>query len=231
MNGLSVIIPVYNEEDIIVENTGRLIEFLDRLNKPYEIMICSNGSTDSTVERGESLQKKYPKKVKFLSIKRRGVGLAFKKAMKSSSFVKNVSIDMDLSTDLDFIPRCIELLDELDLVVGSKKTGSQERPFFRRFMSNSYISLVKTLLGLDFSDYSIGAKGYKKNKISEYLDRIDYGSSYVVEIIYLLQRDRGKIKQIPVFCHDTRKSKFNLFHEILYRFKNLLIFWFRERIL
>ncbi len=115
--------------------------------------------------------------------------------------------------------------------MGSKKVGSQRRPFLRKLMSDTYIFLVKILLGLNFSDYSIGTKGYKKEKILKYLDRIDHGSSYVVETIFLLKRNEGRIKEIPVFCHDVRKSKFSLFHEIIYRFKNLLIFWFRERIL
>jgi glycosyltransferase involved in cell wall biosynthesis len=231
MTGLSIIIPVYNEEDIIIENAVRLIEFLDRLNEPHEILICSNGSTDSTIEKGESLQTRFPDKVKFLSVEKRGVGLAFKKAIRSSSFPNNISIDMDLSTDLDFIPRCFELLKEYDIVVGSKKVGSQRRSLMRKFISNFYIFLVRIFLGLDFSDYSIGAKGYKKNKILRYLDRMDHGSSYVVEIIFLLKGNGGRIKEIPVFCQDTRKSKFNLFNEIIYRFKNLLIFLFRERIL
>lgn len=227
----SIIIPVYNEEEIIVKNTEKLIKFLDRLSTPYEIVVCSNGSTDSTVEKGKYLEKKFPGRLKFLSIDKRGVGLAFREAVRSSSYKNMISIDMDLSTDLNFILKGLKLLEEYDIVVGSKQTGSQRRPFLRKFISNSYIFLVKILLGLDYSDYSIGGKVYKKNKILRYMDRIDSGSSYVANIIYLLKKNKGRIKEIPVFCHDTRKSKFNLFNEITYRFKNLLIFWFRERIL
>jgi len=229
MNGFSVIIPVYNEEEIIVDNVERLMNFLEKLAEPYQIVVVSNGSTDSTVEKGQMLQKKYSGKMKFFVIKRRGVGLAFKKAIKSSSFIKNISIDMDLSTDLNFIPKCLKLLDEYDIVIGSKKVGAQKRSFLRKLMSDTYITLVRILLGLKFSDYSIGTKGYRKDKILKCLKSMDEGSFYVIETFFLVHRNNGKIKEIPVFCHDVRKSKFSLFQEAIYRFKNLLILSFPGR--
>ena len=50
----TIFIPVYNEEDILFENIERLISYSGRYFPLYEIMIGSNGSTDSTVKIGEN---------------------------------------------------------------------------------------------------------------------------------------------------------------------------------
>lgn len=231
MKSASIIIPVYNEEEIITENTEKLVKFLDGLGMEYEIIIYNNGSTDSTAEKGTGLEKKFPKKVRFFHIDKRGVGIAFKNAVLQASFDNIISVDMDLSIDLNFISRCLDLLETNSIIVGSKKLGTQKRSFFRLLASEIFIFLTRFLLGLNFHDYSIAAKGYRKSDIIENLSNIDSGSSYVVDIIYLSKLKNLKMIEIPVFCEDTRKSKFNIYNESIYRLKNLLKLWIRERIM
>jgi glycosyltransferase involved in cell wall biosynthesis len=223
---ISLIVPVYNEEEIIIQNTKKLIDFLDGLKRPYEIIICNNGSTDSTVEKGKSLQEDFPSKVRFFSIPEKGVGLAFKKAVVEANYNYLISIDIDLTTDIKFIQEALELFEEYDIIIGSKKVGEQQRSKFRLFVSGGFIFLVKHLLGLNYTDYSIGTKAYKKDVIEHWISEIDHGSSYVIELVYHAKKEGHKIIEIPVFCDDRRKSRFNLSYEIFYRFKNLLILWF-----
>ncbi|MEA1925031.1 MAG: glycosyltransferase family 2 protein [Candidatus Altiarchaeota archaeon] len=224
---LTLVIPVINEGDILKENTRKLKEFMDSLSVDYEIIICSNGSTDDTLRVGEKLR---GDRLRFFHLKDRGVGLAFRKMVEEAASEKIVSVDMDLSIDLDFIPKAYELLDECGVVVGSKKMGEQERSFFRLLASNIFIYLVRLLMGLDYRDYSIAAKGYRRSDILKHLSLIDHGSSYVVELIYHVKEGGGQIIEVPVSCHDTRKSKFNIYDESIYRLKNLLTLWFRERL-
>ncbi len=236
MSFFSVIIPVYNEEEIIVQNINKLVDFLDGLDEPhgphgpYEIIICSNGSTDATDIKGRKLEKNFPKKVRYFSIPERGVGLAFKEGVKNSAYDKLISIDVDLTSDLRFIPEALEMLDEYQIVIGSKKVGEQQRSFFRVLLSGGFIFLVRVLLKMRFLDYSIGTKAYKKDVIERWVEDIDHGSSYVIEIVYHAKESGCKIVEIPVFCKDTRKSKFNLKSEIFYRFKNLLRLFYRVRV-
>jgi len=224
---LTLIIPVINEGNILEENTRKLEAFMDSQGVDYEIIICSNGSTDDTVGVGEKL---IGDRLRFSHLKDRGVGLAFRKMVEEASSEKIISVDMDLSIDLNFIPEAYGLLDEYNLVVGSKKMGEQERSFFRLLASNVFIYLVRLLMGLDYRDYSIAAKGYRRSDIIKHLSLIDHGSSYVVELIYHVKKRGGEIIEVPVSCHDTRKSKFNIYNESIYRLKNLLTLWFRERL-
>jgi len=221
-----------NEEKIIIRNTQRLVDFLQKLQSPYEIIIIDNGSNDSTLKKGKFLEEKYPGIVRFLKIDKRGaVGWAFKKGVLSAKYDKIISLDMDLSIDLKlFIPRCLELLDENSIVVGSKfmRGGSQKRSLLRMFASGTFIVLSSLLLGLQFSDYSMSAKGYRRDDIIGDAKKIDKGSSYVIELIYLAKKKNLKIRQIPVHCFDRRSSKFSFIDEVLYRFRRLLNFWLRE---
>jgi len=221
MGAISIIIPAYNEESIIGKNTERLIEFLDEKNLECEIFLCNNGSTDNTLRIANQLAKKY-KKIKVISILEKGVGTVFKKAVKLAKYNNIISQDIDLSTDLNFIPNALKLLKKYDIVIGSKKMGSQKRSFLRTIPSTVFIFLVRLFLNLPYRDYSMAAKAYKKEVIINHINKVDYGTSYVIDLIYFAKKDKRGIIEIPVSCFDKRKSKFNILHESLYRLKNLI---------
>ena len=222
-DGFTIIIPVYNEGGLVIENTLDLINFLDKKRlKNYEIVMGNNGSTDGTIKKGRTLSKRFPKKLRFFSISKKGVGTIFKKAVKLAKYNNIISQDMDLSTDLNFIPEALELLTKYDIIIGSKKVGSQKRSFLRTMPSTIFIFFVRLFLNLPYKDYSMAAKAYKRNAIIKHLNKVDYGTSYVIDIIYFAKKDKRKIIEIPIKCIDKRKSKFNLLHESLYRLKNLI---------
>ena len=132
MKPFSVFIPVYNEEDILILNTERLIAYLERYGVDYEVIIGSNGSTDRTSSLGGMLSAKYPQ-VEFFHIKEKGVGYAFKRGVQTARYDVLVSLDMDLSIHLGFIEEALRLLDAgYDIIVGSKKMGHEKRSVFRK---------------------------------------------------------------------------------------------------
>src|SRR3989338_549594 len=217
----TIIIPIFNESSIIVKNTQKLISFLNKKGIKYELILCNNGSTDNTLKLAKSLEKKY-NNIKVISIPEKGVGTVFKKAVKLAKYNNIISQDMDLSTDLEFIPKSVKLFKKYDIVIGSKKMGSQKLSFLRKIPSAIFIFLVKIFLKLPYNDYSMAAKAYKKKAIIKHINKVDYGTSYVIDLIYYAKKDNGKIIEIPVKCIDRRKSRFNILHESLYRLKNLV---------
>src|SRR5437667_124425 len=221
-------IPVFNEEAIVVDNTERLLAFLDGLGREYEVIIGSNGSTDSTTALGVDLSRRF-KPVTFFHIPERGVGLAFREFVSRARHPLLMSLDMDLSVDLSFVPTALDLLDTHDIVVGSKKLGKQRRSLFRRLASELFLSAVRLLLGIAYEDYSIAAKAFRVATLRRFIDRIDVGSSYGLEICYLTHRTGGRVVQVPVSCEDWRASKFNLLHEAFYKYRHLLGLWLRYR--
>jgi glycosyltransferase involved in cell wall biosynthesis len=221
-------IPVLNEEAILVPNTERLLHYLDGLGRAYEVIIGSNGSTDSTTTLGVDLTRRFPN-VTFFHLPEKGVGLAFKEFVRRAKHPFLVSVDMDLSVDLAFIATAVELLETHDIVVGSKKMGNQQRSLFRRLGSDSFLHATRLLLGLTYDDYSLAAKAFRVEVLRRFIDRVNEGSSYVLEFCYLTKLAGGRITQVPVSCEDWRQSKFNLWQEALYKYSHLVRLWLRER--
>jgi glycosyltransferase involved in cell wall biosynthesis len=221
----SVIIPVYNEQEVLVDNTERLLAHLASHHPTYEIIIGSNGSKDNTVTLGEALEAAH-ERIRFFHVNQRGVGHAFRQGIRMARYDFVVSLDMDLSVELEFVERAIDLLDAgYEIVVGSKKMGQQKRSAFRILGSGVFILFARFLLGLSFEDYSIGAKAYRKAVLLQHLDNVDHGTAYVIDMICLVHRDGGRIVEIPVLCEDYRTSKFNIIHEGVYRYSKLFKLW------
>jgi glycosyltransferase involved in cell wall biosynthesis len=228
LTAFTVGIPVYNEEAILVANTERLLHFLDGLDREYEVIIGSNGSTDSTTALGVDLSRRF-KPVTFFHTPQRGVGLAFREFVRRARHPFLVSLDMDLSVDLSFVPTALDLLETHDIVVGSKKLGNQNRSLFRRLGSEFFLRAVRLLLGITYEDYSLAAKAFRVATLRRFIDRINVGSSYVLEICFLTHRAGGRVVQVPVSCEDWRASKFNLLNEAIYKYRHLLGLWLRYR--
>ena len=228
--GMTIFIPIFNEEFLLVPNVEKLVHFLDRTGIPYEIILISNGSTDNTVGKGNALANQNPR-IHFFHLDRKGVGAAFREGVKRAGFDRIITVDMDLSIRLDFIPEAFKLLEQYDMVIGSKTTGTQERPWMRKTASECFITLAKFLLNIDYHDYSIAAKGYRKEIVNKFLPFIDDKTFYVVELVYRACREKRRLTEVPVTCVDLRESRFNLIHEGCYKFGNLFLLWFTKTIL
>lgn len=228
LDGVTIFIPVFNEESILESQIKKLVIHLQELDFPYEIIIGSNGSFDKTVLILETLKRDIPC-LDFFHIPMKAVGRAFRMGLKAARFNRVISLDIDLSIDLSFIKRAYHLLEISHVVVGSKITGNQRRSVLRKTASNAFIFCARTLLGLSYSDYSIAAKAYRKDAISAYLPHMDDKTFYVTEILFRAFRDGKTLTEIPVDCNDTRPSRFNLIHEGWYKFSRLFTLYFTEK--
>ena len=232
MKPFTINIPIYNEEEILARNIETLIPLLSRSAGEYEIIIVSNGSTDQSDRLGKQLAAKYPQ-LRFYSLPQKGVGRAFRKAVKEASYEHIISLDIDLSIDLAFLKQASSLLEEHCLVIGSKIAGTQKRSLVRKIGSGIYIYLSRFLLGINLHDFSIGAKGFQRSFVLKNLDCVDDYTSYVLNLAAAAKKTNKKIIEIPVHCEDFRESKFNLMAEAIYRFAMLfklaIAFWQRPR--
>lgn len=227
---LTILIPAYNEEAILAVNLDRLRALLkERDIEKYEILLISNGSTDRTVEMAKACALGR-NDLRVIVLDRRGVGRAFKEGIRCAQYDRVICLDLDLTIDLAFIESAAASLATADIIIGSKQTGAQQRSWLRRLASASFIACTRHLLGLAFTDYSIGAKAYRRSAVMPYLPALADGSAYVVQLIAWGHRDGAVIAEIPIWCDDRRRSKFNLLHEGLYRFGSLFLLWLQERV-
>jgi len=220
MDAVTIIIPVYNEEEILAKNIKKLIKDLKNSKLKFEVIIADNGSTDSTPEIAKWLSKVYEGCVEYLRFKERGPGNAFKNAVKKAKYSKIIQLDADLSINYkEFILKSTKLLDSYEMAIGSKLT-TQNRHLYRKILSAGFIVLSKLLFNLSYSDYSIGAKAYRKEFLLRNIELIDRWTFYPFKLAAIAK----KVKEIKVYCFDKRKSKFNLLKEVIYKFYNILKF-------
>lgn len=164
-----VTIPVLNEEPTLARQVGILRDFLRRhFPEPgqWRIVIADNGSQDRTREIAQELSDAY-EEVTWVSVPRRGVGLALKTSWEQSQADIVGYMDLDLATDLPHFLEAYRALAEegYDIVYATRLHVNSEvigRPFKREVASRVFNWLVRAYLGVRFSDGMCGFKWLRR---------------------------------------------------------------------
>jgi glycosyltransferase involved in cell wall biosynthesis len=161
---LSVVIPLYNEEDNIQLLHERLRKALDPLAQEYEILFVDDGSTDRSLSLLEKIQAD-DKRVIVLSLRRNfGQTAAFAAGFDFARGDVVVTMDGDLQNDPTDIPKLLEMIKDNDLVSGWRK--KRKDPFFtRRFPSIIANWLISKVTGVKLHDYGCSLKAYRREVI------------------------------------------------------------------
>ncbi|MEM5766616.1 MAG: glycosyltransferase [Candidatus Aenigmatarchaeota archaeon] len=225
---ISIIIPVYNEEKVLEKNSEKIVEYMERKHRRYEIILCDNGSTDLTQEKGITLSKKF-RRIKFIRIEKRGIGLALKEMIRKAKFENIIFLPIDMSFDLKFIKDALPLLKKYDLVIGSKssKKSIVRRPIIRKLFSLIFNFLVNIFFGLGISDTQ-SVKAFRKSKIKKLSEEIE-SEDFLFDVELLVKSKKAglKIIEIPVICKDTRKTHYDILIDSARVFFKLLDLWFK----
>jgi glycosyltransferase involved in cell wall biosynthesis len=161
---LSVVIPVYNEEENVRLLHESLRNALDPLNQEYELLFVDDGSTDRTLPILEEIQAQ-DNKVVVLSLRRNfGQTAAFAAGFDFSRGDVVVTMDGDLQNDPADIPKLLELIKESDLVSGWRK--KRKDPFFSRRLPSMMANwLISKVTGVKLHDYGCSLKAYRRDVI------------------------------------------------------------------
>ena len=154
---LSVIIPVYNEENNVAILHSELINVLNSLNKKFEIIFVDDGSTDKTLENLSRL-----KKVKIIKLRRNfGQTAALLAGINNANGKVIITLDGDLQNDPKDIPKLLEKLDKgYDVVSGWRKNRNDK--FSKKFFSFVANRLRRVLINERIHDSGCSLKAYKK---------------------------------------------------------------------
>lgn len=161
---LSVVIPLYNEEENIQLLHERLRKALDPLNQEYEILFVDDGSTDRSLSLLEKIQAD-DKRVIVLSLRRNfGQTAAFAAGFDFARGDVVVTMDGDLQNDPTDIPKLLEMIKDNDLVSGWRK--KRKDPFFTRRLPSIIANwLISKVTGVKLHDYGCSLKAYRREVI------------------------------------------------------------------
>jgi glycosyltransferase involved in cell wall biosynthesis len=161
---VSVVVPLYNEEDNVQALHEKLKGVLDIMGSECEIIYVDDGSTDGTLSLLEDIQGKDPVVV-VLSLRRNfGQTAAFAAGFDFARGDVVVTMDGDLQNDPNDIPKLLELIRDNDLVSGWRK--KRKDPFFsRRLPSMAANWLISKVTGVQLHDYGCSLKAYRRDVI------------------------------------------------------------------
>ncbi|NJD55287.1 MAG: glycosyltransferase family 2 protein [Nitrospirae bacterium] len=161
---VSVVIPLYNEEENVLELHARLKAVLDTIGSDYEILFIDDGSNDGTLALLQDIQSQ-DNRVVVLSLRRNfGQTAAFAAGFDYSRGDIIVTMDGDLQNDPHDIPKLVEMMKDNDLVSGWRK--KRKDPFISRRLPSIMANwLISKVTGVALHDYGCSLKAYKRDVI------------------------------------------------------------------
>lgn len=224
---LSVVVPVYNEEESLPPLCEKLHAVLERLPFAAEVVLVDDGSTDRSFAIIEALSRQY--------LRVRGVGFRRnhrKAAALAAGFREArggviITMDADLQDDPEEIPNLLAALDQgADLVSGWKK--KRRDPLSKTLPSKLFNRVTSLVAGVRLHDFNCGLKAYRREVAEDCLPYL-YGELY--RFLPAIAHWAGyRVVELPVQHHPRiyGKSKFGA-RRLLNGFLDLLTITFVVR--
>ena len=152
---VSVIVPAYNEEDIIGDIIQRITDTLTKTEYSFEVIVIDDGSTDETWVQAEEAGAnviRHPYNI--------GLGAAIKTGIRNAQGEIILILDADGQHSPEDIPRLLEKIDPYDLVVGAR-TKESDSAVHRDFANTVYNLLASYVSGQRIEDLTSGFRAIK----------------------------------------------------------------------
>lgn len=205
---VSVVVPLYNEQENVEPLLRALHESLTALGRTYEMVLVDDGSTDDSWERLREGARRYPH-VRLIRLRRNfGQTAAMSAGFDHARGQVIVTMDADLQNDPDDIRVLLERVEAGADVVSGWRKNRQDRMITRRWPSLVANALISRITGVPLHDFGCTLKAYRR----EVLEGIRlYGEMHRF-IPALASWVGGRIEEVVVRHHPRRygKSKYGL---------------------
>ena len=233
---LSIIIPVKNEEDIILE-TLHQFEISWLTNIDHEILIIDDNSDDKTFKL---VNKFVSQKIKVNLIKNKGkdLGAAIITGIENSSKL-NVAIYMsDMSDSLEDLKQYYDFInsnDQIDAVFGSRFiSGSKVNnyPKLKLFLNRIANNIIKIIFFSKYNDFTNAFKIYKKKALVKLFPLVSENFNIFLELSLKVECRKLDYKIIPISWNGRKhgQSKFKI-KEIGSKYIFTMLYCLLEKIL
>lgn len=210
---ISVVIPVHNEEAILVHTVETVLAGLRGLGfESCEIILCENGSSDTTSHLAQDLVDEYPE-VKLLALAEADYGAALRMGFLAAGGEVVVNFDTDYY-DLEFLS--IALGVDADIVVAAKGIlGSHDtRVLLRRVASRFFGWLVRRLVKVGVSE-THGMKLMRREPLLPLVHDVRATKDlFDTELLIRAERAGLVIKELPIRTEELRHSRSGILRRI-----------------
>ncbi len=161
---ISIVIPVFEEEESIPHLYRSIKDVMERLGRKYEILFVDDGSKDGSFAILEGIQKSDPTVVVVSFRRNFGQTAAMAAGFAHAGGDIIITMDADLQNDPADIPKLIEKMKGHDVVSGWRK-NRQDKFLSRRLPSILANKLISSVTGVHLHDYGCTLKAYRKEVI------------------------------------------------------------------
>ncbi len=213
---LSVVIPVFNEEDNLEELGRRLLATLSQDGRPFEIIFVDDGSGDRSWEILRRLHDSHPQHIRAIQFHRNfGQHAAVFAGLAAARGQIMVTLDADLQNPPEEIPKLVAKIEEGYDAVGGWREARQDS-WLRRLPSRLVNFVMSRVTGVPLKDYGCMLRAYRREVVDS-INQCHETSSFIPALANLYAR---RVAEIPV-GHAPRAagvSKYNLFKLIRLNF-------------
>lgn len=210
----SIIFPAWNEASNIDRAINQTIEAFVKFEKPFEILVIDDGSTDTTSAIVQKLQTNIPNLKLIHHQKNQGKGAAVSTGMKQAKGNICLFMDCDLSVAPSTFESMLPLLEQNDIIIGSRriKKGQilEPQPWHRNLLGILFNKLIQFRTGLTYRDTQCGFKAFRSNTLFLFEDLVSTGWTFDVELLVKAHRAHLRVKEIPVDWRNGKTSRLKL---------------------
>jgi glycosyltransferase involved in cell wall biosynthesis len=223
---ISVVVPVYNEEENLPILIPNLIKVLEGLGCSFEMIFVDDGSSDGSQRILREMVSHYASLRVLRFRENRGLSTALVAGMREARAEKIVTLDSDLQNDPADIPKLLEYLDRYDMATGWRQKREDTR--LKRISSKIGNSVRNWLSGENIQDSACTLRAFKK----ECVKGIPVFNGMHRFLSTLVKMAGYRVIEVPVAHHPRKfgKSKYNIRNRLVRSFIDLLVVtWMKHR--
>ena len=216
---LSLIIPVYNEEERVDEPLPAVFEYCSRFAQ-HEILFVDDGSTDSTPDRLSAIAGSCPL-VRLIRLPvNRGKGAAVRAGLLEARGAVHLFSDADFSTPITEADKLLDSISSgFDVAIGSRGLAAsniiEAQPWYREAAGKMGNVLARALLPLDIEDTQCGFKMFTERASKLIAPRLRVqGFAFDMEMLVIARQQGLEIAEIPVIWRNVLGSKVRAIHNL-----------------
>ena len=199
---LTIVLPIYNEEEGIRNTTSTLLSKAKKLCSKIELIAVDDGSTDKTGVILTELQQN-DKRIKIITHKtNRGYGAAFRSGIDNASYDWIFFTDADMQFDIDELEKFLRKTNDYDFIVGYRKNRAD--PLRRKILSFFYNRTIRLLFGLHLKDVDCAFKLMNTESVRKIPI---YSNSFFVSVEFMVKAFKMKYRITEIGVEHFPRTK------------------------
>ena len=206
VKNFSVVVPVFNEEDIVLQSAAQIYDICKRKELDFELIFVENGSEDKTLSLLKTFVSK-KEECRLVILDLANYGNALKHGFLNAENQIVISFDIDYFSE-EFLEDALELDKKYAAITASKRLIKSDdgRRFIRRLATFMFVTILKLLFKTKLSD-THGMKAIRKASIINQIDNVvSTEDLFDTELLIRVEKSGNKILEVPAVVNEIRPS-------------------------